>query len=200
MKLSCRRCLKSLIWESCWRSSPQRQMQIPGRWTFGSFGSQPNHVSYVAWRSQLARRVLLPRSPPTLRLDASTHLSRNLEKGPACPRAKMERALMDFGKCVFSTLNILEFMQVWNMTKIGKADRFCFKNMYAFCGNCQAGLPLIKCFIQTLLHSQLFQTSPKETCFVNWLPLDLRERESQRSKHKPSILCFTFWVLSKQLD
>ena len=27
-----------------------------------------------------------------------------------------------------------------------------------------------------------------------------RERESQRSKHKPSILCFTFWVLCKQLD
>ena len=81
------------------------------------------------------------------------------------------------GNVFSSTLNILEFMQVWNMTKIGKADRFCFKNMYAFCGNCQAGLPLIKCFIQTLLHSQLFQTSPKEPCFVNWLPLDLRERE-----------------------
>ena len=76
-------------------------MQIGHRWTFGSFGSQPNHVSYVAWRSQRARRVLLPRSPPTLRLDASTHLSTKLEKGPACPRAKMERALMDFGKCVF---------------------------------------------------------------------------------------------------
>lgn len=65
------------------------------------------------------------------------------------------------------------------MTKIGKADRFCFKHVYAFCGNCQAGLPLIKCFIQTLLHSQLFQTSPKKTCFVNWLPLDLRERERE---------------------